>query len=68
MFPRIFKKLRETGQLKPQYQDRGGRRSAQTPDVEEAVFDRVVEEPSISTRAIAREMGVAHGTDWKVQV
>ena len=66
MFPRLFQRLRETGQVKPQYHDRGGRRTVRTPILEEEVLRRVAEEPSVSTRTVAREMDVSQNTVWKV--
>ena len=48
MFPRLFQRLRETVQLEPQYQDRGGGRTERTPDMKEAMLDRVAKELSIS--------------------
>ena len=45
MFPRFFQLLRESVQVKPQYLDRGGRRTVRTPILEAEVLRRVAEEP-----------------------
>ena len=66
-FLRPFQRLRETGQLKSQCWDRGGKRAVRTPGVEEAAIDRVAEESSIRTRLFAHELGVAQITVGKVR-
>lgn len=66
IFPRIFRRLRETGNLRPVGHDRGRRRTTRIPDLEEEILDRVTEQPSISTRAVANEVGVDHSTVWRV--
>ena len=64
MFPKLFKRLKKTGQLKPQYESREGRRTVRICDLEVAVLNRVNQEPTISTRSVANEMGVAYSTVW----
>jgi len=66
VFPRLFRRLWETLNLRPVSHDRGRRRTTRTPDLEEEVLDSVTEHPSSSTRALAQEVGVDHTTVWRV--
>ena len=65
MFPRLFRRLRETGNLRPRHVG-GGRRNVRTPEFEEEVLERIANEPSTSTRAVARGMGTSQSSVWRV--
>lgn len=64
-FAAIHRRLGETGNLRPRAVG-GGRRDVRTPDFEDAVVERVTNEPSVSTRATARAMNVSHMSVYRV--
>lgn len=64
-FAAVHRRLRETGSFKPSG-GTGHPRTARTVAFEEEVLERIAEQPSTSTRAIANEMNAAHQTVWRV--
>ncbi|KAJ4447393.1 hypothetical protein ANN_09399 [Periplaneta americana] len=58
-FAAIHTRLGETENLRPRPVG-GGRRDVRTPDFENVVVERFSEEPSTSTRAVARAKGHLH--------
>ena len=64
-FAAIHRRLGETGNLRPRAVG-GGRRDVRTPDFEDAVVERVTNEPSVSTRATARALNVSHMSFYRV--
>lgn len=61
----VAQRLRTTGSVLPKNQDVGRGRDARIVNVEEEILHRVDEDPSTSTRQIAREVGVSHWTVWR---
>ena len=59
MFQRLDQRLRERGSLRLNMSETGRSRSL-TPDVEEAILGLVEDEPSISSRVIARRVELNH--------
>src|SRR5678816_3181528 len=65
MFARLHQRLRENGTLRPRCI--GGRpRNTRTPAFEEEVLERVANDPSTSTRAIAYAMGLNQSSILRV--
>lgn len=66
MFSRVHRQLCETGSFAGINVDRGSRRSTRTVSVEEAVLQSIEEQPSSSTRGIARQFGVSQSSVWRI--
>ena len=56
----VVQNLRDHGTLKPATHDRGRDRTEKILQSEEQILQRVEEEPHISTRRLAAEVGVSH--------
>ena len=56
---RVLQHLRDPGTFKPQTHDRGRDRTERILQAEEQILERVEEEPDISTRRLAAEIGVS---------
>lgn len=65
LFASLDRRLRETGSLKGSHHN-GARRTVRTVEFEEEVLNILGEEPAISTRSIAHQLGSAPSTVWKV--
>lgn len=65
MFARLHQRLRDTGSLRPQHTG-AVQRNVRTPAFDEEVLQRVDNEPSTSTRAIASTMGTSQSTISRV--
>lgn len=65
MFQRLDQRLRETGSLRANMSETGRPRSV-TPDVEEVILGVVEEEPSVSSRAIARRVQLSQSTVLRI--
>jgi hypothetical protein len=57
-FANIERHLRETGSFEKKFEGRGRMRTTRTVEKEEAILERVEEEPSISTRRLEHEVEV----------
>lgn len=67
IFERIHRRLRETGQLAPTRNEAGGPAvPPQNVNLEEAVIQRLIAEPDISTRQLAMEFDVTRMTIWRI--
>lgn len=64
-FIAVAQRLRETGSVLPRAREVGRPRQVRNL-VEEQVLHCVEENPSLSTREIARTVGVSHDTVWKI--
>lgn len=64
-FSAVDRRLRETGSVLPKNQEIGRGRDPDMVNIEEHIINRVEEDPSASTREIAREVGVSHWTVWR---
>lgn len=58
-FAAVERRLRETGRFAPVMADYGRGRYVMNPDVEEAILDRVADEPEISSRRLGSELMVS---------
>lgn len=65
-FTAIDRRLREQGTFVVYKGDCGVRRRTRTVEFEEQVLDRIAEQPSTSTRAIAHEMNCSTFSVWQV--
>lgn len=65
-FSVVSRRLREEGTFVVNRHNCGATRTRRTVDFEEEVLERVAENPSTSSRAIAHEMGVNHVSVWEV--
>lgn len=66
LFDRIHRRLRETGQLAPVRIDVGAVVAQQNVIVDEVILQRVRDDPDISTRRLATELGVSRMAVWRV--
>ena len=66
VFISFSRRMRETGSLQPRNEGPGNMRTTRTPDFEEEVLERVAADPTTSTRRIARAMGAAQSSVWRV--
>lgn len=64
-FLRVHNRLLETGSFKPQNMGNNNR-LRRTPAFEEEVLNRVEEDPTASSRTVARDMGCDHMAVWRV--
>ena len=58
--------MREIGSLQRRHEGPGKIRTTRTPEFEEEVLGLVEEDPTTSTRRVAREMGAAQSSVWRV--
>lgn len=65
-FASIHQRLRDSGTFQVDRHDTGRERTVRTPGFEEQVLEMVAQDPTTSTRAVGRAMGVAHSTVWEV--
>lgn len=65
-FASIERRLREHGALSVHRPDAGVNRTLRTIQLEEAILELVENEPSTSTRTIARALDINHVTVWQV--
>ncbi|KAJ8894695.1 hypothetical protein PR048_000002 [Dryococelus australis] len=65
MFERLHQRLPDTGSLRPRHTD-AVRRDVRTPTFYGDVIQRLANEPSTSTRAIAGPMGTSQSTIFSV--
>jgi hypothetical protein len=65
-FINVDQRLRETSSVLPKNQLMGRGRAEGVAAVEEEILERVEEDPMISTRQLAGEVGLSHwaGLDW----
>lgn len=63
-FTAVAQRVRETGSVLPRARENGRPREVQV-NVEENILERIAEDPSTSTREIAREVGVSHFVVWR---
>lgn len=61
-FRRLDQRLRETGTFIPNYRNSGRPRERRTVQLEEQILDAVYEDPTSSTRQIARELNIPSKT------
>lgn len=68
--PNVFRRLevraRETGRLLPVVHHDGGGHLQRNPGNEEAVLNRVFQDPTLSTRQIARELQLSKSTVFRI--
>lgn len=64
-FSRLHQRLHETGVLQPKFADCGRYRTQRITDAEDDILQMVDEDPSLSTRNIARDTGVSRHTVWR---
>jgi hypothetical protein len=65
VFARLHQRLLETGSLRSLYVG-GGRRNIRTPEFEEEALERIANEPSTSTCAVAHAMGISQSSVFRV--
>lgn len=65
-FVNVDQHLRETGSLELRMYDTGRNRSVRTPQFEEEILQRFEDNPSTSTRIVARELRVNSCLVWNV--
>lgn len=65
-FIAIHRRLSETGMFKTNMHDTGVARTVRTVEFEEEVLQRVADEPSNSTRHIAKAMNTSNASVWRV--
>lgn len=67
IFERIHRRLRETGQLAPFRAEAGGQAvGLQNLNMEDVVLRRIRDDPEISTRRLATELGVSRMNIWRI--
>ena len=65
-FQRLDARIRETGVLRTARPDAGRPRSVQTIQFEDTVWQRIEDNPSTSTRAIAKDLNTSNVNVWNV--
>lgn len=65
-FQKLDGRLRETGVLRAARPDAGRPRTVRTVQFEEAVLQRIEDNPSTSTRAIAKDLNTSNANVWNV--
>ncbi|GBM06328.1 hypothetical protein AVEN_121372-1 [Araneus ventricosus] len=63
-FERLHRQLCETGSSFASRSDVGRAKTDGALVVEEAILDMVADQPSTSTRAVAKQLHVSHSTTW----
>ncbi|GBN61003.1 hypothetical protein AVEN_129828-1, partial [Araneus ventricosus] len=65
-FERLHRQLCEIGSFLASRSDAGRAKTDGALVVEEAILDMVADQPSTSTRAVARQLHVSHSKTWRV--
>lgn len=66
IFTRLHQRLMEHGSFRPRTADNGRAFTVATPQIEEAVLNEMDENPSLSTRRIARTLNISKSTVWRI--